>query len=166
MSSWSDGSRELHPSQKAIATYRTTLRGQPESECRTPYATREVRNLTERRSNKYNDSKLVEGLPFCCNLRSRFPPCRNQKRQVTRPDLNSCKPAALIAVSFEPTCEGPENNSSRRDNNTGIFPLLQNQSTNMTTFTKIPEGGQSTISVHADRRLAKISPYLYGGFTE
>jgi len=36
----------------------------------------------------------------------------------------------------------------------------------MTTFTKIPEGGNSSIVVHADRRLAKISPYLYGGFTE
>lgn len=36
----------------------------------------------------------------------------------------------------------------------------------MTTFTKIPEGEKPFIEVDAAKRLSKIDPMTYGGFTE
>ncbi len=36
----------------------------------------------------------------------------------------------------------------------------------MTTFTKLPSGSAAQLSIHPARKLSKINPNIYGGFTE
>ena len=36
----------------------------------------------------------------------------------------------------------------------------------MTTYTKLAEGEQATISIYPERKLSKINDNIYGGFTE
>lgn len=44
--------------------------------------------------------------------------------------------------------------------------LIGKRSANMTTFTKLSDEETPTISIHASRRLSKINPNIYSGFTE
>jgi hypothetical protein len=36
----------------------------------------------------------------------------------------------------------------------------------MTTYTRIPEGEQASISINPQHTISRISKYTYGGFTE
>lgn len=36
----------------------------------------------------------------------------------------------------------------------------------MTTYTRIPEGAQASISINPEHTISRISKYTYGGFTE
>lgn len=36
----------------------------------------------------------------------------------------------------------------------------------MTTYTRIPEGAQASISINPQHTISRISKYTYGGFTE